>query len=399
MRHLLFLSLFFLGCGSAIAQGQKLEFVLVDGQYVVKSVPINSTQVTKDKIQVTNPSLGGDLHQGVVDTLYPELVKTMKYWTEGTRAAEAKDKAERAAREAVSSSGASFAVVGVIADNKLEFTDEPQLNRYSVGSPETSDDIHELRKSVFGPVRDELAPAGPGTSELQSGGHLRYAIVATKDAQGNVTTRMLNKSDEESYLSEENKRIANANAARAAELEKKRKDAEAAEAQLEEKKRKERQAAYEAEQARLREQEKEARAREKQARDNQAAVEKRMKERDEACSGGRTASCAVIDDALTNDFEKIKEHQNTALCAFNAGDGPAKGPCAPGAPPCMYCRAGDDLDRQQRYESFVTAQTSIRINLASKGITDKKSIDGALKKFLKSKTAIEQFGLQDFTKK
>ena len=405
---------------NARAQSSGFTWDVVDGQVVIS--PAKKTNGTFGTLKPGSPSTPTSLpsnyqSQGTVVDLANEAIKTAKYWTEGERAARAQAQAREAATKVLESSSARFASVPWLADRPQDISDpdNPQVYHYSIGAPKVSDDIHEVRKAIYGPLRGELnPPSGPSSS--QSPGFLRGTIIAQKNPDGTISTRFANPSDARNYAKEESERIAlqeaeyqkqrgleSARAQKAMdeadkrreELKQKQLAADVAKKQGDELRRQKEEAERARDAAERARKESEARA--KQLAENQKALERRYQERDDACAKGRTSACIYIDDHLTNDFDTIIKHQNTARCAqFEEGAGPQGGPCAPEAPPCIYCSADSEMRKQQRWETSLALQVNTRRALLQNPSTSISTFEDAVRARLTSKSMIKQFGHNEF---
>lgn len=388
-------------CWSVGASAQTHKLVLVDGQFRLVPITASTIQVDKpgmkfDQAKKPKESIATS-KTGAAMQLLGEITKTAAWFTEGSRAAEARAEAERVARQAVASGDRTMAIVPYTTRDPIKLPTEVdpvvRPNTYDIRPPLLSDDIHELRKAVFGPLVPELNPGYDGIGQK---GYLRGVAVAVKGPNG-IDVRLMNDKDEKEYLVEESKRLEKIEADRRQQAERARKEAEEREAKLAEEERKKRADQYAKEQKQREDQAREAAEREAKLRESRDAIEKRYKERDEACKNGRTPACTSVDDRLTNDVDRLQKYQVTARCMVD-GDGgqPLTGPCSKDAPPCMYCRAGQQLSRQVRYESFAALQAQTRADLLQKGAVPAKGLDQLVNAKLASPAISQKFGLQEF---
>jgi hypothetical protein len=397
-----YVTAFLLMFWSLTASAQTHKWVFVDGQFRLLPVTASTVQLDKAEAKIATPNKPKDAvaltKAGAATLLLGEIAKTAAWYTEGARAAEARSKAKEIAKSALAVGNNSFAIVPYTTRDPFRLPTETspvvQIHTYDIRPPLISDDIHELRKAVFGPIQAELSPDHDGMPGQR--GYLSGVAVAVKGPNG-IDVRLMDQQDEKEYLIEESKRLEKIEAERRQKAERARKEAEEKEAKLAEEARKNREEEYAKEQKRREDQVKEAAERERHLRESRDAIEKRYKERDEACKAGRTTACAYIDDQLTNDIDKVQKYNVTARCMMDSeGGAPLTGPCAKDAPLCMYCRAGQQLSRQVRYESFAALQAQTRAELIQKGAIPISGLDQLVKAKLVNPAISERFGLQEF---
>ena len=400
--QLAFILIFYASTTLSFAQTHKI--VLIDGQY--QQVPIQTTVLSLSKphdpfIEPKKPTTEvATTSSGALLLLFNEIRKTTAWYQESSRADDARRTAQERAEQAARTSGNAFTLVPWTTRDPLrlptEFNQTVQVNTYEVRNPISGNDLHELRKAIFGPIQDELNPAGAKAGER---GYLSGVALATSTSNG-IEVRLLDREDEKKYVIEESKRIESIEIERREKAEQEIKEAQVREAKLVEEERQKRANDYAKEQ-KEREQKAEAAAkRENELKASRAELEKRYKERDEACKAGRTADCVYVDDKLTNDIDKAVKNQVLARCMQDTEGGqPLKGPCAKDGPGCMYCQPGKQLDRQVRFESFTALQVQSRTKMIKIGKIPSSGLDKLVNAQLSTPNMLDKYGLHEFVLK
>jgi hypothetical protein len=372
-----------------IAQSEEmLQIEIVDGQYVVKRVQLKSSvpPPPTPHAEPNEPAISGILD------LWVEAVKTASYMEEGDRMANARKEAIEKARVSIES-GNRYAIVPVTADSPLQIEEEIKVNNYKIGRAETGDDKTSILGAAFGSKNDELMNQDEVTSTMPT--YLRYILFAEKESDGTIKYRNLTKTDQEEFVMQQSKDAEDASTQVAHQKEMERLDAEKRQNALSEQQRKNSQAAYEAEQSKRKAEEQAARKRADEEMKRRQTLAEKAAERDSICANGRTSACIYKDDQVTNDYEFAQKSIKTGDCAAPNPDSSGHGACSPGAPPCIFCNFGKALVEQQRYETYIAANATIRTSLMAKGKGD-GAINLNIKNFVESKRGREQFGLKGF---
>lgn len=281
----------------------------------------------------------------------------------------AKQRAQKATLVVASRNPGKFVSVPITADRPAQIVDGIEgydavsivARNYDVGPPQVFDSSDEMMRAIFGPSVDEIGP-----SDGQSRPQRAYLVgVQIGENTGTATTRSMQSSDVIRYQSaeaEKQQKIAEdrakqaqaeadaakrtadqakeqAEKAAAADAQKKADDAKNAD---EERKRKEDEA-------------QQAQARADALKESNEKIAQAEADRDKECAAGTTNKCVLANDRLMQNFDRAEAAQVTALCMAEPDHPIRSGPCAPGAPPCIDCRNGSDLVRQEFSERTIGA--------------------------------------------
>lgn len=220
---------------------------------------------------------------------------------------------------------------------------------YNVGEPRVYDTKDAMMQAILGPAQNSI---GPGKADSTTG--RRYMSgVAIGENHGAATSKNMTSMDVQQQKMLEAKRaeeIANQRA-REAELKKEAaaREAEAAKAKQDSAKA----TAAEAERKKQEEAQKAAQQEAEQAKKNREHLAGLEREVRAKCAKGTTADCTKANDHLMKQYKSFEDKNRTAFCAMPVDDGPLTGPCADGAPPCIYCRPANELLTQSMSERML----------------------------------------------
>lgn len=368
----------------------RTQIIFIDGQYRVIRVPVVRT--VKSTQPAPNMQLNESMVGGFVD-LWPEANKFISYKAEADRMAQARAQAEEKAKVSIES-GNRYAIVPVTADKPLQLLEEPEAYRYRAGRAEAGDDYYKLLESAFGPAGAQIT--NPTEAVETEERYLRYVLLAERMPNGEIDYRNLTKDDQESYVNESSRRAEAQNRELAEKARTERMEQQKKYEQLEQSKRQAQQAEYERAQKQKRDEEAAAEKRADEERARRETLAEKSAARDKECASGRSIACIFKDDETTREYEFAQKMTTTSYCMAPSIDTPAprSGPCAPGAPPCKVCSYGANLDKQQVYETYISAGAIVQSKLP-KGYKA-QDFDRAMGDFLNSGRSLDQYGLRYF---
>lgn len=380
------LSIWSVICAALPTASHAADFIIADGQLVAVPAATSSGTTVNGALPATAAQPKSIPN---VSSVYESGLKTLSWLVDGMRAAKARDEATALAAKVASENPGKVVLVPVLADRPprelkpgatlAEEGSKDWVRDYKVGPASIYEDQISALNAQLGASTAEIRQ--PGLVGYSTHSFLSYAIMGYRSSESGATARPINSKDIAEYQKRESERQEKIAKEREQEAQRKVEEAKAEEA---------RKMAEANEEAKKRAREDRERA-EKEAADLKARrealaksnerIEKERKEMDEACSHGATNACIFANDRLTNTIEFAEKKYRTAFCMqFEPGQGPKSGPCAEGAPPCMYCGTSSQLMRQDLIDRQVGNATLVALRMHESGNFDFKNFRKALNK-------------------